>query len=305
MTTPRTIYIMVSVDCEATQVSMKNPSLGEQETAALLDVLQSHQVPATLFALPSEVEAAPSLYRQARQDGNEVGLHIHPSDLGYGEFLGVYGPETQREILADACSRFERTMETAPRSFCPGYHSANDATYGVLADMGFTHGRVSLPGRVLSACASTWAGAPLDEHYAHRWNRDLPGSLDFVNLPHTIDPDSRIWGGATPLDLRVESVGPKDHWYTMNKALERQLAQETPVAYLSIFTHNVFDYHKPESFYRATLDKMLCDAKTMIKEKGHHPLGATFEQVAQAYRDVVARPDSQETGLAHDTRGRS
>ena len=47
----------------------------------------------------------------------------------------------------------------------------------------------------------------------------LSGGLDFVVIPQTIDPDSRMWGGKTPLDLRVELVDAKNHWYTIHKAV--------------------------------------------------------------------------------------
>lgn len=49
--------------------------------------------------------------------------------------------------------------------------------------------------------------------------------MNFVDLPPTVDPDSRMWGGAQPLNLRVELVDAKNHWYTIDKAVRRQIAQ--------------------------------------------------------------------------------
>jgi len=276
---------MVSVDCEACQESIKDKALGERESGALVEILTKADVPATLFVLAADLEASAGLYRQAFKAGCEIGLHLHPSDIGYGEFLGIYGPEEQTKIISNAADRFAQVMGFRPRSICPGYHSANDYTYPVLVEHGFEHGRVSSPMRNLPECASAWPSSPLDAHYAHAYNRILKGTLNFVDLPHTIDPDSLIWGGRIPLELRVEMVDAKDHWYTINKAVERQLSQGVALPYISIVTHNLFDYSEANGFRRKTLEKMLVHAKKIIESNGCLCKGATFEEVAKVFRN--------------------
>ena len=63
----------------------------------------------------------------------------------------------------------------------------------------------------------------LDAHYPHRHNRSLVGDVDFVDVPGTCDPNHGCGGGA-PQDLRVELVDAKNHWYTIHKAVKRQMA---------------------------------------------------------------------------------
>ena len=298
-------YLLIGVDCEATQHSIGNPQLGARAVDGLLEIMATEDLLGTFFVIPTDLEASPKLYKAAAESGHEVGLHIHPADQGYEEFLGVYGPEEQRKIISEAADRFGQVMGHAPKSLCPGYFSANDYTFGVLVDLGFSHGRISLPTRMLPECASVWAGAPLDIHYAHRHNRLLPGRLDFVEIPHTIDPESRMWGGKNPQDLRVELVDAKNHWYTINKAVERQLAEDVTVTYISILTHNVFDYGDTGDFRRETLQKMIKHTRDIVSSAGGKILKATHEDVAKVYRQRVPIGRASGPRLELDTRGRS
>ena len=119
----------------------------------------------------------------------------------------------------------------------------------------FTHGTVSMPTRNLPQCACVWGGSPLDIHYPHRYNRSLAGDVDFVDIPPTVDVESRMWGGAHPQDLRIELVDAKNHWYTIHKNVKRQVeaGSEIPVKYLKALTHNIFDYSDARDFRRETM----------------------------------------------------
>jgi hypothetical protein len=192
-----------------------------------------------------------------------------------------------------------------PRAFTPGYCSANDHTFPVLEALALTHGMVSLPTRNLPQCASVWSGAPLDAHYPHRYNRLLAGEVDFVDVPPTIDPDSRLWGGAQPQDLRIELVDAKNHWYTLHKSLRRQMAAgaAVPVKYFKALTHNVFDYSDPHDFRRETLLGVIGAARQICEAEDCRLVPATTADIAAAYRAAVLRP-SQGQSLTLDTRGR-
>ena len=85
-------------------------------------------------------------------------------------------------------------------------------------------------------------------HYAHAYNRLLPEWLDFVEVRRTLDPDSRMWGGKHPQDLRVELVDAKNHWYTIDKAVERQFRENTPVKYK--ITHNTYEFGRGTGEFR-------------------------------------------------------
>ena len=296
--------LITRADCEASQHAIKDAALGERSTRGLAEIAASEGLRVTLLVIPTDLEASPGLYRELDRAGQEIGLHVHPADQGYEEFLGVYGPEEQKKIVGEAADRFAQVMGRKPGSVCIGYGSANDHTYPVFVELGFRHGHISIPGRILPECASVWAGAPLDMHYAHPHNRLLPGWLDFVEVPQTLDPDSRMWGGKHPQDLRVELVDAKNHWYTIAKSVDRQIRDNTPVKYIHIVTHNIFEFGREGDFRRETLIQMIRHVKRIVADKGGVLKGGTMAEVAREYRDRSPLARARELKLALDTRGR-
>ena len=296
--------LIVRADCEATGHAINDAALGERSARGLAEIASSEGLRTTLLVIPTDLEASPALYRELDRGGHEIGLHVHPADQGYEEFLGIYGPDDQRKIVGEAADRFSQVMGRRPASVCIGYGSANDYTYPVFAALGFTHGHLSIPSRVLPECASVWAGAPLDMHYAHPYNRLLPGWLDFVEVPPTLDPDSRMWGGKHPQDLRVELVDAKNHWYTTSKAVDRQIRENTPVKYIHIVTHNIFEFGREGDFRRETLVQMIRQAKKIVADKGGAVRAATMADCARAYRAGCPLEKARGLKLSLDTRGR-
>ena len=297
-------HLIVRADCEATQHAINDAALGERSARGLAEIAAAEGLRTTLLVIPTDLEASPALYRELDRAGHEVGLHVHPADQGYEEFLGVYGPGDQKKIVGEAADRFGQVMGRRPASVCIGYGSANDHTYPVFVELGFRHGHISIPSRVLPECASVWAGAPLDMHYAHPHNRLLPGWLDFVEVPQTLDPDSRMWGGRHPQDLRVELVDAKNHWYTTAKAVDRQVREATPVKYIHVVTHNIFEFGREGDFRRETLVKMIRQAKKIVADKGGTVKAATMADCARDYRARCPLEKAPGLKLALDTRGR-
>jgi peptidoglycan/xylan/chitin deacetylase (PgdA/CDA1 family) len=281
------IYFTILIDCEATQPAVQDADLGRRASEGFAECLESHGLKGTFYVIPTDIEAHRDLYRDLKQRGHEVGVHVHPAAQGYQEFLGVYGPDDQRKILREATDRFIAAMGHSPISICMGYASTNDHTYAVYESLGYRQGSNSIPGRVLPQCASVHAGAPLDLHYAHRYNRVLEGDMDFVESPLTVDPDSRMWGGAHPQDLRVELVDAKNHYYTILKAIRRQIADQTPVKSIRAGTHNTFDYSDAGNFRRQTLEGIISHARRLAGEHELDLKPATVVDVAAAYRRAV------------------
>jgi peptidoglycan/xylan/chitin deacetylase (PgdA/CDA1 family) len=275
------------IDSEATQPAINDAALGARADRGIADVLESRGLVGTFHVLPTEAEANAALYRELKARGHEIGLHVHPAAQGYGEFFGIYGPDQQRTILKDAKDRAESALGFAVGSLCIGYVSTNDHSYAIFEELGFRHGMTSLPTRVLPECASVHAGAPLGIHYANRHNRLLPGDMDYVEIPVTVDPESRLWGGKHPQDLRVELVDAKNHYYTIKKAIQRQLSERSPLMYLLGFTHNVFDYSDPRDFRRQTLEGIIAHVKDLCSAQSLELVPSTIGQIAAAYRDVV------------------
>jgi len=299
------LFLNIQVDCEATQHSINDPALGERALAGLAEILGSTGTKATFVVIPSDIRVHHSIYRDLAGQGHEVGLHVHPADLGCEEFLGVYGLDEQVKIIGSAADVFAEAMGVRPAAFTPGYFSANDHTFPALEAVGLRHGTVSCPTRNLPRCACVWGDCPLDIHYPHRFNRCLAGEVDFVEIPMTIDPTSRLWGGAHPQDLRVELVDVKNHWYTIDKTVARQTAANPalPVKYVKILTHNVFNYNDSSDFRRETLLGMIRAVREIATRARLEVVPATAGEIAAQYRRLVPRPTGGEK-LRLDTRGR-
>jgi len=299
------ILFSLQIDCESTQRSVDDQALGSRATLGLGEILNETGFKGTFMVIPSDLRQHAAIYRELESQGHEVGLHIHPGEQGYDEFLGTYGFEDQVGILQEGMAVFADCMGKRPLSFTPGYCSANDHTYPVLESLGFRHGTVSLPTRNLPQCACVWGNSPLDPHYPHRHNRCLLGDVDFVDVPLTIDPESRMWGGAHPQDLRIELVDAKNHWYTIHKSVKRQreAGSRVPVKVLKALTHNVFDYSDPHNFRRETLDGVISAARQICDQQDCELVAATTAEIAAEYRRMVPLPDSG-VRLELDTRGR-
>jgi hypothetical protein len=145
---------------------------------------------------------------------------------------------------------------------------------------------------------------PLDAHYPHRWFRTLPGDVDFVQVSTTSDPDSRMWGGKHPQDLRVELVDAKNHWYTIHKAVQRQLRERPPVPYILGGTHNTFEYSDPSDFRRQTLEKVIGHARRIFDEAAVAWRPGTVGDIAAQYRRACPLEGVCGHTLTLDTRGR-
>lgn len=296
----------IQIDCEATQRSFQDAALGERAVRGFAEILAESGLKGTFAVIPSDLQASPQLYQELEAAGQEVALHVHPAEQGYQEFLGVYGFEEQMQILKEAADVFADCLGRNPIGFTPGYCSANDHTYPALEALGFRHGTVSMPTRNLPQCACVWGNSPLDAHYPHRHNRCLIGDVDFVDVPSTLDPDSRMWGGAHPQDLRIELVDAKNHWYTIQKSVKRQLTagDGVPVKYLKAVTHNTFDYSDPRDFRRETLLGVIAAARQICEQEDCALVPATTAEIAAAYRARVPRPAGSPR-LELDTRGRA
>ncbi|MSR64942.1 MAG: hypothetical protein EXS18_04080 [Verrucomicrobiae bacterium] len=300
-----TLCFSIQIDCESTQHAVRNPALGERAIRGLGEVFAETKTRGTFFVIPGDIEAHAAIYKELERHGHEIGLHVHAADQGYGEFLGDQSADTQRKIIRESVDRFAQAMGRKPTSFCPGYCSANDFTFGVLEELGFRHGTVSMPTRDLPQCACVWGSSSLDPRYPHRYNRVLNGDVNFVDLPPTVDPGSRMWGGGHPQDLRVELVDAKNHWYTMDKSVRRQISQNTPLRQLHAVTHNVFEYSDPKNFRRETYVGIVNGARQIAEREKLGFQAMTLSEVAAAFRTAVPLGSATIPDLKLDTRGRA
>ena len=133
-------------------------------------------------------------------------------------------------------------------------------------------------------------GGPQHVHYANPANRLLEGGLDLVEVPVTTDPDSMLWSGGHPQDLRVELFDGKNQRYMIDKMLAREKARPQPVKAIVALTHNTFEYDDPANFRRQTMEKMISDFAELANRHDVNLIPATISQIAAAYRTAVPVP---------------
>jgi len=281
------IHICWTIDCEATQKAIDNVDLGMGAIRGFVSLITEAKLRATLFILPADAAAYPALLRELDEDRFELALHYHPHEEGYDDFCGGYAAEAQRKMYGDAISKFADAVGTRPKAFRTGSCSANDATFPVTAELGFDCCSHSMPGRNMTQLRSNWAGAPQHVRYAHPANRLLEGGLDLVEVPVTTDPESMLWSGAHPQDLRVELFDAKNHRYMIDKVLAREKARPHPVKAIVALTHNTFEYDDPADFRRQTMQEMILDFAELADKHDVNLVPATISQVAAAYRAAV------------------
>ena len=253
------LLITFTMDCEQVGAHQGGPetwALGERAITGFCEALLARGLGATLFVVPEVAHRCHSTLVDLRAAGVEVGLHYHPQDHGQPDFLGAFTSEEQLQMLDEATRAWSDALGDAPQVFRPGNFSANDATFPSLSSLGYLAGSVSCPLRNFPEVRANWTGAPLDAHFAHRANRLLPGELDFLEAPLTVDWESVLWGGRTPLELRLEMVDARAHGFTIRKVVQRQLEQ-AHAPHLVPMTHNVFDYSDPGEFRRQVLEGVL------------------------------------------------
>ncbi len=286
------IYLCWTLDCEATQREIDNADLGRRAVRGFVDVVVAAGMRVTLFVLPADARAYPKLLRQLSDEGVEIGLHYHPHEEGHADHCGAYTGDEQRAMYATAVGQFSDAIGFEPKTFRTGSCSANDATFPVTAQLGFTSCSHSMPGRNMVALRANWAGTPAHVHYAHPANRLLEGSLDLVEVPLTTDPDSMLWSGGPPWDLRVELFDARNQRFLIDKMLTREKARAQPVKSIVALSHNVFDYSDPSEFRRQTLQQMLTDFATLAEQHEVALRPATIGEIATAYRQAVGKPQS-------------
>lgn len=107
----------IQVDCESTQRTINNPALGERAVRGLGEIFAETGLKATFVVIPPDLRAHAALYRALESQGHEIGLHTHPAEQGYEEFLGVYGFDDQKRIIGEGAAVFADALGHAP-----GFH---------------------------------------------------------------------------------------------------------------------------------------------------------------------------------------
>jgi len=281
------IHICWTLDCEATHQAVGDADLGARSIRGFVQLIRRANLRGTLFVLPSDAAAYPALLGDLAAQDCQIGMHYHPEVEGYDDFCGSYEGDQQRKMYGDGIKKFADAAGFAPKTFRTGSASANDATFPVVAELGFESSSLSMPGRNMTHLRSNWVDAPQHPHYANPANRLLEGGLDLVEVPLTTDPDSMLWFGKHPQDLRVELFDAKNQYYLIDKVLGREKTRSQPVKAIIVLTHNIFEYEDPGDFRHQTMKQMITDFARLADEQQVNLVPATIGQIAAAFRKAA------------------
>lgn len=303
------IKVVVTMDCEpkksAAHPEATGPGewpLGQRAVEGYAAIARRYGLPVTFFVHPETAVEQAAVYRRLRDDGACLGLHMHAWKFALSyhngqRYMAHYGGLTeaqQRGLLGEAGALWQSAFGEWPAYFRPGTFSANDSMFKVLADMGFRGGSCSVPGRVMPELQAIWSGALPDAHRAHACLRQLAGTLDFVNMPLSVDFSRSLKtakGWAIHPDLR-----PDIDWQTqyglsyadIADSIVGQIIQRSPrVPVINLVSHNHFDYREANDPAALRLVQSLDAVQNACRSAGVHMVGATLQQVVD---EMLALP---------------
>ena len=291
------VYVLFTMDCEAAKtdvtpygsmMSSSGPSdyrESERSIRHYVAAAGAHGFPATLFVHPQVAANQREFLLQLQETGVCLGLHLHPYKLVHGRYewdLGAYAYEEQREILQEATDLWENALEQRPYWFRGGYFSANDSTFGLLHELGFRGGSVSIPGRVLPEHCSVWAGAEAYPHRAHLGFRQVKGDSSFAEIPIAVDLKRPVEVGAAGeqgYEWPYIPADGYDHQKVVWDILERLTMDAPRYGAIVMNTHNDKDYSNPGHPASVNMRLILDAIASSCAQMGLRPVGITVEDL--------------------------
>lgn len=265
----------------------------QRSIAAYFATGKSFGFPASFFIHPETAEAHPQTFLALREQGADLGLHIHPYKIRgtrHHNHFGSLSEWDQAILIAESAQRWQLALGMPPEYFRPGTFSANDATFRVLHKLGFRGGSLSCPGRMYPDLYAVWSGCPPDPHYAHPNFRLLEGDLDFVNLPLTVDFSrlETVNGRSFYRDLRPDYL-QADYDAVAENIVGQLQARNPTVPMIMVVTHNDHAFEDPQSRGSKNLQSGLTAIQKACEKAGVTPIGATLSEVCREYRNRAKR----------------
>jgi hypothetical protein len=299
MNTPLTVSVLVTMDVEpvkqeANWTGPEDVATSERLTLAYRELAGSHGFPVSFFIHPEAAELHAELFRDFAADGDCLGLHLHPTRFEYPRYsfeFGYYSAAEQREMLIRARANWAATLGQAPLYFRPGAFSANDATFQVLADLGFRGGSLSIPGRIWPQRYCIWAGAELDPHRAGESFRQVAGESAFANVPLSVDTSSPV---TTNGMFCFRDLRPNARLASAEETLRNILAgiaeRRPAVPVLHLVTHNDQPFDDPASKSSQHLTTVLKLVGPLCSELGMVAEASTISEVCDRVLALPPRP---------------
>ncbi|MDE2888120.1 MAG: hypothetical protein OXR72_07875 [Gemmatimonadota bacterium] len=294
----RTVYVLLTMDCEtarsdlapnAIRMSGSGPADYEESARSIFgyaETAATYGYPVTFLAHPEVAVENADLLLDLRDRGACLGLHVHPYKLRHRKYqhdLGAYSAGEQSGIVSGAMHVWESALGHPPRYFRAGYFSANDQTFGVLSDLGFAGGSLSIPGRVLPGHHSLWAGAENYSHRAHHQCRLTAGESDFINVPVSVAFERPVSRGHAGEQGHEWLYVPHryDHAAVIRDVLDRFTLDKPRFPVIVTDSHNDQDYLNTQHPARLNLERILGTILDTCTRMGMRPEGITLDALCR------------------------
>jgi len=282
------IHVAFTMDCE--QLNKNSHAggpvdwgLSERAIIGFAEALKARGFCATYFIIPQTAKQHARLFGDLQKEGFEPGLHLHTLDQGWSEHLGGMTPDEQRRAIRSARDLWADALGQEPKAFRGGNLSANDHTFPILCELGFTHASASVPRRRFVVCRAVWEGAIPYPHWAHSGNRLLEGGLPLLDVPVTCHPvrwhePDRV----VPWELRIEGREWEHHGEIIAAHLDWQISLNAPLLACIPFTHNTREYADPRDEMAKRLTRVMDLIEEEAEKRGLPLHKTTIEGIHQA-----------------------
>lgn len=293
------LYVIFTMDCVPPEGpdAIMGPDSWEAARGAVntfSDQLKTLNMCGTFFLEPSVFPQMDEDVDALQEKEMETGLLCHPQLHEYQSCLGSYSFDRQREVIHLVSRIWEKTRPERPRTFRPGFFSANDYTYQVLCMEGYLQGSCSLPGRIDMDQCCEWKRAYPFAHHTDPLDRKLAGTMEFFEVPVSSDFEARPKPGAemyTPPHLRIESACINEHAEDLiSNTLDRMEEDDTPLCSLNFVTHNAVNWGASEDPHCARLTNLVQLVRENCEQRDLELTSSTLSDF-HATADEISRGD--------------
>jgi hypothetical protein len=301
----RPIYAAFTMDCLPPVGHDDVPGPPDAQWASraprvFVEALQEEGLGATLFVAPPAAARLGDDLQALEQGPCEFGLLCHPQLEGKQTWLGSYNFDRQRTIIAESRQAWQQHLGRRPRSFRPGFFSANDHTYHVLVMEGFTQGSCSVPARMDNDQCSMWLGARPYAHHTDPLDRLTAGSMEFLEFPVCSDyasVSSLSTASYTPQHLRIEDPNLHDFAEELiERHLENMDSADLPLSVITLDTSNVVGWGAEDDPHVERLRNLCALLRSIAERRGRALAWRSLEDLHELWDDRIGAVGSSNRG---------
>ena len=251
----------------------------------------------SLFVYPDVAKEQKQLYREMADAGVETALHLNGMrysrlDDSKAKWLGAMTYQEQKEAISMAKKDLEEVIGKECTGYRACYGSANDDTFVILEELGFTWAS-NASGRYRLETSANWWGSWPYPHFASAKSKLIPGELDIFEVPVTRGMETFVEDDRNkPFDLRAES--PVE-WVGENRELLRKIVEENivymqlmnvPVLVIDGASHNNSEFGDFENYRSQNVRWMVRHTKELCEQYGLDFATSSFEQILSEAKRV-------------------